>query len=81
MGLDLPTPQEVCQQDHQTGSDLKEKNTGKEKGGEDQGTNGAETPRQKCREAVTAGRSWRTQPRVGCTCGVLSMAQLLMGQK
>ena len=41
--------------------------------GEDRGRHGAETLRQKCIIAVTAGRSWRRQPRVGCSGGVLSV--------
>ena len=42
---------------------------------------GAATPRQIYREAVTAGRSWRRQPRVGCAGGVLSMVYGLHGAK
>ena len=54
--------------------------TGEEKEGKgkrktwEQNFNGAGTLRQKCREAVTPGRSWRRQLRVGLVSGVSWMA-------
>ena len=39
--------------------------------GEDLGTYGAETQRQKSLKVVTAGRIWKRQPRVGCAGRVL----------
>ena len=48
--------------------------------GEDPGTYCTETPSQKCIKAVTAGRSWKRQPRVGCAGGVLLIACAPHGQ-